>query len=282
MRRKEGATSEMPFLDHLEELRMRLLWIVGSILVGFGIGIALHSYFDLVTLLKWPACPYLPDGCVLQVFSPADAISIPFTLAGCIGVVLASPVILYHLWAFVSPALYPKERRIGAYVLAGGLALFCIGVVLAHLFVLPATLRFAEHFGGPSLVQNYSARDYFSLVVTLALTFGVAFELPIVIMTLTALGLVTPTFLRHYWRHALVVCVVAAAVITPGDAIYSTALLVGPLYALYELGIILSRRVYGWRERADRLIGVLLVWLVGRKRSRTSIGPMISSAARFT
>src|SRR5262245_7610931 len=91
---------EMPFLDHFEELRRRLLWIRAAILVGFGIGIALHSFFDLVTFLKLPACPYLPEGCVLQVLSPADAISIPFTLAGCIGLVLASPVILYQLWAF--------------------------------------------------------------------------------------------------------------------------------------------------------------------------------------
>jgi sec-independent protein translocase protein TatC len=149
-------------------------------------------------------------------------------------------------------------------VLAGGLLLFCLGVALAYLFVLPATLRFAETFGGPSLVRNYAARDYFSMVVTLALTFGVAFELPIVIMALTALGLVTPSFLRQYWRHALILCVAAAALITPGDAAFATVMLGAPLYALYELGILLARRVYAWRERSDKALAWLCLWL-GRR-----------------
>jgi sec-independent protein translocase protein TatC len=262
---------EMPFLDHLEELRSRIFWVGGALIVGFGVGLALHHYFDLVTLLKWPACPYLPDGCVLQVFSPSDKIAIPFTIAGWVGAILASPVILYHVWAFVSPALYPNERRVGAYVLAGGLLLFCLGVALAHLFVLPATLRFADQISGPSLQGNYGARDYFSLVVSLAVTFGVAFELPILIVALTALGLVTPMFLRRYWRQALILCLVAAAVISPGDAVYATLFLVVPLYALYELGIVLSWKAHRWRERRGRGFGVVLAWLISRAWNRKSI-----------
>lgn len=267
----DKSQREMPFLDHLEELRTRLFWIGGSLLVGFGVGLALHHYFDLVTLLKWPACPYLPDGCVLQVFNPSDRIAIPFTIALWVGVILASPMILYHAWAFVSPALFPRERRIGAYVLAGGLLLFCLGVALAHLFVLPATLQFADQIGGPSLIGNYAARDYFSLVVTLAVTFGIAFELPIVIVALTALGLVTPAFLRKYWRQALILCLVAAAVISPGDAIYTTLFLVAPLYALYELGILLSRRAYRWREQTGRVLAWVFIWLGRHARTKKAV-----------
>lgn len=145
MQTKPPRDHEMPFLDHLEELRGRLFWIGGSLVAGFAIGIALHHYFDLVTLLTRPACPYLPDGCVLQVFSPADQISLPFTLAGWVGVILASPVILYHLWAFVSPALHGNERRIAAFVLAGGLVLFCLGVAGSPFCVAGNAAIWREH-----------------------------------------------------------------------------------------------------------------------------------------
>jgi sec-independent protein translocase protein TatC len=106
-------------------------------------------------------------------------------------------------------------------------------------------------FGGPSFDIAYTARDYFSLVTTMVLTFGAAFELPIVIVGLTALGLLTPQFLRQYRRHAAVLCVVGAALITPGDAFTATIALVVPLYLLYELGIFLSRGVYRWRQRRE-------------------------------
>src|SRR5687767_14674276 len=115
MVRRVQPGTEMPFLEHLEELRQRLFWIIGSVLVGFGGGLALHKQFDLITVLKWPACPYLPPGpppCTLQVLSPMDPITIPFSLAFWFGVAVASPVILYQIWGFVSPALYPNERRI--------------------------------------------------------------------------------------------------------------------------------------------------------------------------
>jgi sec-independent protein translocase protein TatC len=120
--------------------------------------------------------------------------------------------------------------------------------------VLPATLKFFDTFSGPSFQAFYSAREYFSLVTTMLLTFGVAFELPIVIVGLTALGLVTPMFLRTYRRHAFVLCVVGAALCSPGDAIAATLALIVPLYLLYELGIILSGNVYKWRQRHENKI----------------------------
>src|SRR5262245_49000189 len=123
-RRLFGA--EMPFLEHLEELRWRLLRIAAALLIGFGAGLVLHAKYDLPTLLIAPACPYIAD-CSLQALNPMDAIAIPFTLAFWVGVILASPVIIHQVWAFVSPALYPRERRAGAFVLSGGLVLFVLG-----------------------------------------------------------------------------------------------------------------------------------------------------------
>jgi sec-independent protein translocase protein TatC len=247
---RQPKNAEMPFLDHLEELRQRLFWVLGSVMVGVIISLSLHAKFDLVQFVIAPAKPYLETG-KLQMLNPADNFTIVLTLCIWIGVILASPVILYHIWGFVSPALYPNEKRVGGYVLAGGLVLFAMGAALAFFYILPASLKFFQLFAGPSFTQAYTAREYFSLVITMVLTLGVAFELPIVILGLTALGLVTPTFLRKYRRHALVMCVIGAALMTPGDALTATVFMIIPLYFLYELGILLSHRVYKWRQRHE-------------------------------
>ncbi|HYV99571.1 MAG TPA: twin-arginine translocase subunit TatC, partial [Gemmatimonadaceae bacterium] len=107
----------------------------------------------------------------------------------------------------------------------------------------------------PEFEQRLTVHEYFSFLVILSLTFGAAFELPLVIMALAALGLVTPAFLRNYRRHALVLCVVASAFITPGDAVTATVMLLGPLYALYELGILLAVVAQRWRDRRDSAVG---------------------------
>jgi sec-independent protein translocase protein TatC len=251
---KATPGKEMPFLDHLEELRWRLLWSIGA-LVGMTIaGFFAVNYFDLVGVIGRPAIPYLPNGTFIYTH-PADPFTIKLMLSFSVGIVLASPIILFQAWGFVAPALYPHEKRVGGYVLAGGLVLFSMGVALAQFFVLPAAMAFFDGFGGPSMQGMLTAREYFSFAVTLALTFGIAFELPIVIVGLTALGLVTPQFLRRYRRHAFVLCVVGAALVTPGDYLVGTVALIIPLYLLYELGIFLSRGVYKWRQRRENSIG---------------------------
>jgi sec-independent protein translocase protein TatC len=250
MMKKLEPNAEMPFLDHLEELRQRLFWVIGSLILGLAIALVIHQRFDLVGLLSRPALPYLPNG-KLQNLSPADSFTVIFSLCFWIGVVLSSPVIIYHIWGFVSPALYKNEKRVAGYVLAGGLVLFLMGASLAYFYVLPASLKFFQLFGGPTVENAYTMREYFGLLTTMLLTFGIAFELPILILGLTALGLVTPMFLRQYRRHAFVLCVIGAALCSPGDAIAATLALIIPLYLLYELGIILSGRVYRWRQRHE-------------------------------
>jgi sec-independent protein translocase protein TatC len=245
-----GGGPEMPFLDHLEELRWRLFRAAAALLVGMIIGLFLVLKMGLIGVLSQAAAPYLPDG-KLIVTHPTHTLSIVMMLALAIGLVIASPVVLYQAWAFVSPALFPKERRLGMAVLAGGLVLFCLGVALAYFLVLPASIPFLVAIGGDSLATFYTAQEYFSFVVTLCLTFGIAFELPIVILALSALGLVTPMFLRQYRRHAFVLCAVGSALVTPGDLLIATLALVVPLYLLYELGILLAVVTYRWRTRRD-------------------------------
>jgi sec-independent protein translocase protein TatC len=234
----------MPFLDHLEELRGRLFWMIGALFVGTGFGFWATSYFELIDLLSRQA-----GGLVYT--HPIDPIQSYMTLSIVVGIMLASPVIFYQLWGFVVPALHANEKRVVRRVLAGGLVLFLMGASLAYFFVAPATLRLSAKLAGKSVTQMLTIGEYFSFITTLVLTFGVAFELPLVIMALAALGLVTPSFLRQYRRHAIVLCVVGASFITPGDAVTATVALVGPLYLLYELGIFLARVAQKWRERRE-------------------------------
>jgi sec-independent protein translocase protein TatC len=163
--------------------------------------------------------------------------------------VFALPVIAYQVWAFVSPALYQSEKRIMIPVLGGATFLFSAGVALAYFLVLPLTLRFLLGLQTESLQSMIKASDYFGFAITMALAFGLAFELPIVIVALTALGIISARTLNRFRRHAIVLCFVGGAVITPGGDIMSMMALAVPLYLLYELSIVLASVIERKREK---------------------------------
>lgn len=239
----------MPFLDHLEELRFRLLWILGALVVGVLIAFVLVVKFDVISLLSRPILPFL-QGRKLVYTHPGDPFSIAMTASFAIGTIFSLPVILYQLWAFLSPALHENERKIAVPVVIGAAALFLAGVSLAYFVVLPFTLKFLAGFQAGSLEPMITASEYFSFAISMSLAFGAVFELPIAILALTALGIVTPNMLVNFRRHALVLSVVAGAFITPGADIVSLVALSVPLYFLYELSIVLSSMVT--RRRARR------------------------------
>jgi sec-independent protein translocase protein TatC len=235
-------TAEMPFLDHLEELRWRLLWSALAVAVGTGVAFFLVMRFDVLGLLVDPIEPFL-HGSKLKYLSPTEPFFITLKLAITCGFLLALPVIAYQVWAFLSPALLPSERRVIVPSLYLGLVLFGVGVAMAYKLVLPMTLRFTMGFQTESLEQAIVISEYLSVVVRLLLSFGVVFELPIVIMVLSALGVVTPEFLASKRRHAIVAITILAAVLTPGDVITVTLMMMVPLVVLYEFSIVLSRLV---------------------------------------
>ncbi len=195
-----------------------------------------------------------------------------------VGLVLASPIVVYHVWAFLAPALEDVERRaiIPTFVL--GLALFAAGVAMAYFVALPMTIRFLLLFGSEWFTPALTAGFYMSMVVRLLLAFGLAFELPIVLLVLTALGLVSSSFLRKKRRHAIVAMAVVGSFVSPGDYVVVTILMMMPLLLLYELGIVLSAGVERRRgepsspaEDAVPLLGVLAAstysWRVSRGRA---------------
>jgi sec-independent protein translocase protein TatC len=186
-----------------------------------------------------------------------------------IGAVLAFPVVLYQVWLFLAPALYARERRLMIAALGGGIALFATGAVFAYAIILPLSLPWLFDFFGTAIEPMISANDYFGFVFSLVLSFGVAFELPVVVLLLAAAGLVTPQFLSRYRRHAVVLIVTAAAILTPGDFVWSTLALAVPLYLLYELSVVVAFVI--WRKRPDGIeAAALLVAPLVLLRRRTA------------
>jgi sec-independent protein translocase protein TatC len=245
-------SGEMPFLDHLEELRWRILWSVLAILAGTVAGYILVDRMNAMQLLIEPINPFL-DGGKLKYLSPTDPFFITIKLSILAGLVLASPIVIYQVWAFLAPALLPSEKRVIIPALYMGVVLFLIGVVMAYEIVLPMTLRFTMSFQTKFLEQSIVIGPYMAMVTRLLLGFGIVFELPVVILILSALGLVTPEFLASKRRHAIAGITVLAAVLTPGDVITVTIMMMLPLVLLYELSIVLSRLVVRRRIAAAAL-----------------------------
>lgn len=234
---------EMPFLDHLEELRWRLLKSIAAVIVS---AVVVYFFSDLVlSLLIKPyndAIEYLqkPEAQKLIFLSPTGGFMVRLKLSVFMGIIISLPVIFYQIWQFVVPGLLSKERKYVPVVALFSTLCFLLGAAFCYLLVLRFGLRFLLDFETADLVATISINEYLSFVTMLILVFGLVFELPILSFFLTKLGLVTPAFLRHYRRHGIVAMVVLAAIITPPD-VFTQLLLAGPLAILYEISIFVSR-----------------------------------------
>jgi sec-independent protein translocase protein TatC len=244
----KSNSGEMPFLDHLEELRWRIIYSLGAVFVCVGVGFYLSMRYDIIGLLARPILPLIPEHRLVYTH-PSEGFTVILNAAMTFGFVLAGPVILYQAWAFLAPALHKHEKRVAIGVLFSGVVLFVSGAALAYFIVVPLALPWLFGFAGPSLVPLITAEDYFSFIFAMVLTFGVSFELPIVILALSALGIVTPQFLSKYRRHAIVLIVIIGAFLTPGDMVWTTIALSVPLYALYELSVLASYVIYRRKNR---------------------------------
>jgi sec-independent protein translocase protein TatC len=249
----KSNSGEMPFLDHLEELRWRIIYSLLALGVSVGLGFWLAYTYNAIGLLATPILPLVPEH-KLVMLHPSDGFTIILDTAMTFGFVLASPVILYQVWAFLAPALKPHEKRVGLGVLFSGLVLFAAGAALAYFVVVPLALPWLFSFAGPSLVPMITAEDYFSFIFAMVLTFGVSFELPIVILALATLGIVTPMFLTKYRRHAIVLIVIVGAFLTPGDMVWTTIALSVPLYGLYELSVLAAYVIYRRKMRRREMM----------------------------
>src|SRR5919112_4763408 len=240
-----GTAGEMPFLDHLEELRTRILRSAAAVVLGCALGLWLVQRFQLVSLLKEPIAPYLTGG-KLVVTSPTEPVMIVFKLGLLVGLILASPVILWQTWAFLAPALYAREKKALVPALFIGFLLFLTGMVLAYLFVVPQALRVLFSFQTEAIAPFITYDAYFGFVLQVTLALGISFELPLVIIILSWLGVIGPAELSRFRRFAVVCAFIAGAVLSPGADLLSMLMMTVPLLLLYEVGyagsVVISKR----------------------------------------
>jgi Tat protein translocase TatC len=254
---KRSPTGEMPFLDHLEELRLRILRSLVAVVAGFAVGLLLVQRFDLVVRLKAPIAPYLPEG-QLTVLGPTDPVMIVLKLSAIVGLVLASPVLLWQAWAFLAPALYEREKRALVPALFVGLALFLLGSAFGWFIVVPKALAVLLSFQPDAFNTMITYDRYFGFVIQVVLALGLSSELPLLLMLLTAIGVVTPRQLGRFRRHALVLALVAGALLSPGGDVFTMALMTVPLVLLYELGLAGSVVLHRRRLRLGAAAAVLI------------------------
>ena len=230
----------MPFLDHLEELRWRLLKAVIAIAAGVVIGYITLNAFDVIGFLKRPINPYLQAGEKLMFTSPIEPFMITLKLSFVFGVIVASPVLIWQAWRFLRPALYDTERRVVVPAALIGILLFLAGAASAFYLVLPMALKVMMGFQTESLQAFITAREYFSLATAIVLAFGAVFELPLLLVLLVYLRIVSAAFLRKQRRNFVILNVILSSIVTPGDIVVMTAVVMIPIQLFYEMSILLA------------------------------------------
>ena len=229
---------EESFLSHLVELRARLLRAVLAVLAGF---IALIPFAE--TLYAWLSAPllaHLPEGGQMIAIDVASPFFTPLKLAFFVGLLLAMPVVLYQLWAFVAPGLYRNERRLAVPLLVSAVTLFYTGCAFAYFLVLPLVFGFLTGVTPEGVAMMTDISRYLDFVLVLFLAFGFSFEVPVAVVILAALGWVDVAQLRAARSYVIVGAFVVAAIATPPDVV-SQLLLAIPMCLLYEAGIIAAR-----------------------------------------
>ncbi|HJQ64787.1 MAG TPA: twin-arginine translocase subunit TatC, partial [Gemmatimonadales bacterium] len=271
---------EMPFLDHLEELRWRLLYSLLAVVLATVVGWVIVERIDVIGLLMRPIAPHLPGG-RLNYTSPTDPFFITLKFAFIVGLVLSSPFVLYQVWAFLAPALYEREKRLVIPAIGAGVLLFSAGAAAGYFLVLPRALAVLLGFQNQALQPIITADRYFGFAAQIILAFGAVTELPLVVIMLTILGVVTPAGLRKNRRFALLAAAALAAFLTPPDAL-SMLMMMVPLLLLYEASIWCSWVVMRRRARAatTALVAAFLVGSALTPRSLAAQNPRLDSLAR--
>jgi len=225
--------------DHLEELRMRLIRALLGLIVGTVICLFVCS--KIIALIERPYVHVMGEDAILQTLSPADGFISYIKIALVSGLILSSPWVFYHIWMFVAAGLYSHEKRYVHLATPFSAVLFVTGALFFVLVVAPLTLKFLVGFNKNMLgvSSNFTFANYISFITMLMLVFGVAFQTPIAIFFLNKTGLVSIEGLRRSRKYVLLGIFIVAAMATPPDPISQVTLAV-PLYALFELGILLS------------------------------------------
>ena len=242
-RQKKRHGGHMTVVEHLDEFRTRLLISLGAFL---GLSIVAFMFYDPVfDFIIEPLCALPPEklgpqGCRLNQFTPMEGFQVRLKVTAMVGLIAASPVWLYQLWAFIVPGLTKKEKRYALPFVASSVTFFLIGATFAYL-LMPTGLRVLIGLGGENLVPTLRADSYVNFVGLMLIAFGVTFELPLILLFLGLAGVIDASTLRRHRRGAIVAIAVLSAVVTPSQDPYTMLAMAVPLYILYEATILLLR-----------------------------------------
>jgi sec-independent protein translocase protein TatC len=228
---------EMTFIEHLEELRWRIIYSLIGIVIGT---IIAWIFIDLLVeeiLLR----PAKESGVSLQNLKPFGQIFLYFQIALIAGLILSIPNVFYQFWKFISPALRKNERKYILAIVIFTTVCFLAGIAFAYFVMLPLALSFAVQFGTQTIKNEFAVDEYMSIIVSVMLAAGLVFELPMLSFFLSKLGILKPSFMRKYRKHSIVIIMIAAAVLTPGTDPVSQVILAIPLVLLYEISILVSK-----------------------------------------
>ena len=235
-REEEELTGQMSFLDHLEELRRRIIHSLIAVAVALGV---CWTFAD--TLFRVVAVPIRKTGVEMIVTSPTQAFNLELKLALLAAIFLAAPFILGQVWLFISPGLYKHERRYALPFIVSSSFLFALGGMFGYFVAFPFALQFLIQWAvGMGLVPRISASEYFDLFIMVELGLAIIFEIPALIFVLARIGLVSGPFLLRNTRYAVLIAFVVAAIITPTTDIPNMMMMAVPMVALYMLGVVVA------------------------------------------
>ncbi len=228
---------EMSFLDHLEELRKQIIKMVVGIIVGTLLCIYFADFIVQTILIG----PLRSVGLKSQVLTPYGIVMLYMEAILICGVILSMPYSIYCLWKFVAPGLLPKEKQYISRIVFFTSICFFTGIIFGYYVLLPAALTFFSTFGTQNIELHIALDQYVSFMLALLLGAGLVFELPMISYFLSKMGILTPSFMRKYRRHAIVVILIIAAVVTPTPDMVTQTLLALPMFFLYEVSIIVCK-----------------------------------------
>lgn len=232
----ELAGTEQPFVQHLIELRDRLLKSVIAMAITTAILAVYPGPAALYDLLAAPMVAHLPKGTTLIATSVISPFMVPLKIMLMAGFLLALPVVLYQAWAFVAPGLYSHEKKLVLPLVISSTVLFFIGVAFCYFFVFGQVFAFIQGFAPKSITAAPDIEAYLSFVLTMFLAFGLAFEVPVVVVVLARMGIVSVDKLKDFRGYFIVLAFIIAAIVTPPDVVSQLSLAL-PMCLLYELGI---------------------------------------------
>ena len=244
----DSSDGKMSFLDHLDELRRRIIYAVLSVLVGFLISI--YFVYDIFDFVMRPMQQMLPAGQTLVFTDPTEAFMLYVKLALMAGLIIAGPLVFTQLWLFIAPGLYANEKKLAIPFVVMSTFFFAAGAAFSHYVVFPITWRFFVGFTNDILSFMPRVQPAFAVYLRLMLAMGITFQLPTLVLFLARMGMITPRFMIRNFKYAVLIIIIAAAVLSPDGAGVGLLAMAGPVILLYVFSIGLAW-LFGKKKRIE-------------------------------